>query len=221
MNLLFDLDGTLTDPFAGITKCILYALDKLGQPLPPGENLRWCIGPPLRDSFAKLLSSNDDALVEKAVALYRERFSSVGLFENKVYDGIPKMLATLNKDGHTLYVATSKPTVFARKIIDHFDLQHFFKHIYGCELDGTRGDKTSLIMHILQTELIAPSEAAMIGDRKHDMIGAEENGIAGFGVLWGYGTMEELQNSGARAFFKIPHEVVTAFNGQASRSWQQ
>lgn len=221
MTLLFDLDGTLTDPFVGITKCILYACDQLGRKCPPGERLRWCIGPPLRDSFAKLLASDDAALIEKAVALYRKRFGTVGLYENKVYEGIPKMLAALNKEGHTLYVATSKPTVFAHKIIDHFDLQPFFKRIYGCELDGTRGDKTRLIAHILQTESFAPSEAAMIGDRVHDMIGAKENGMPGYGVLWGYGSMDELQNSGARAFFKMPHEVVTAFKGKSSLSLQQ
>ena len=176
MNLLFDLDGTLTDPFAGITKCILYALDKLGKTLPPRENLRWCIGPPLRDSFAKLLATDDKALIEKAVTLYRERFGTVGLFENQVYDGIPDVLQALQKNGHTLYVATSKPTIFAKRIIVHFDLQRFFKCIYGSELDGARGDKTSLISHILQTELMEPSKTAMIGDREHDMIGAKENG---------------------------------------------
>ncbi|MBT8331241.1 MAG: HAD hydrolase-like protein, partial [Deltaproteobacteria bacterium] len=130
MNLLFDLDGTLTDPMAGITNCILHALDKLGKPLPPGENLRWCIGPPLRDSFVKLLASDNQALIEKAVTLYRERFGTVGLFENQVYDGIPDVLQTLQKDGHTLYVATSKPTIFATRIIAHFDLQRYFKCIY-------------------------------------------------------------------------------------------
>ena len=215
MNLLFDLDGTLTDPFVGITRCILYACDKLGRRCPPGDNLRWCIGPPLRDSFAKLLASDDAALVQKAVALYRERFGRIGLFENEVYDGIPKMLAALQKEGHALYVATSKPTIFAKRIIAHFDLQRFFKKIYGSELDGTLGDKTSLISHILQTESLAPSEAAMIGDREHDMIGARENEVSGFGVLWGYGTKDELQNSGARAVFRIPQELVTAFNGRS------
>ncbi|MGD8344249.1 MAG: HAD hydrolase-like protein, partial [Desulfobacterales bacterium] len=155
MNLLFDLDGTLTDPFDGITRSISYALDRLNRKVPPGEDWRWCIGPPLRDIFAKLLAAEDATLIEKAVAIYRERFSTVGLFENEVYDGIPETLAALNKDGHTLYVATSKPTVYALKIIDHFNLQRFFKRTYGCELDGTRGDKTSLIAYILQTELFA------------------------------------------------------------------
>jgi phosphoglycolate phosphatase len=210
MNLLFDLDGTLTDPFTGITKCISYALNMLDRKLPPGESLRWCIGPPLKDSFAKLLASDDDALTAKAVAFYRERFGTVGLFENEVYDGIPEVLEALQKNGHTLYVATSKPVVYAKRIIDHFGLHRYFKWIFGSELDGTRSDKTSLISHILQRELIAPSETSMIGDREHDIIGAKENGIYGFGVLWGYGTKDELENSGAHAFFKTPRELVTA-----------
>ncbi len=214
MNLLFDLDGTLTDPFTGITKCISYALGMLDRKLPPRESLRWCIGPPLKYSFAKLLASDDDALTEKAVAFYRERFGTVGLFENEVYDGIPEVLEALKKNGHTLHVATSKPVVYAERIIDHFGLHRYFKCIFGSELDGTRSDKTSLISHILQRELIAPSETSMIGDRKHDIIGAKENGIYGFGVLWGYGTKDELKNSGAHAFFKTPRELVTAFSGK-------
>jgi phosphoglycolate phosphatase len=215
MNLLFDLDGTLTNPFTGITKCIGYALNMLGRESPPRESLHWCIGPPLKDSFAKLLTSADDAITEKAVAFYRERFSTVGLFENEVYDGIPEALGSLQTKGHTLYVATSKPALYAERIIAHFDLQRYFKCVYGSELDGTRSDKTGLISHILKRELIAPSETSMIGDRVHDIVGAIENGIYGFGVLWGYGTKDELENSGARAFFKTPQELVTAFNGKS------
>ena len=123
MNLLFDLDGTLTDSFQGIAKCISYALVMLGRPSPNRESLRWCIGPPLKDSFAKLLASDDNALVKKALALYRERFSTVGLFENEVYDGIPSALESLQIDGHRLYVATSKPAVYAERIIGHFGLK--------------------------------------------------------------------------------------------------
>ncbi len=216
MNLLFDLDGTLTDPFPGITKCISYALDMLGRQLPPRESLRWCIGPPLKDSFAKLLDSDDAPLCEKALAFYRDRFGSVGLFENEVYDGIPEVLKDLQVDGHTLYVATSKPAVYAERIIDHFGLYRYFKRVYGSELDGTRSDKTSLICHILQRESIANSEASMIGDREHDIIGAKENGVYGFGVLWGYGTKDELEASGAHAFIKTPRDLVTAFNGKSN-----
>jgi phosphoglycolate phosphatase len=216
MNLLFDLDGTLTDPFKGITKCISYALGMLDRKLPPRESLGWCIGPPLKVSFAKLLASDDDALTDKAVAFYRERFGTVGLFENEVYDGIPEVLEALQKNGHTLYVATSKPAVYAERIIDHFGLHRYFKRVFGSELDGTRSNKTSLISHILQRELVAPSETAMIGDREHDIIGAKENGIFGFGVLWGYGSKDELENSGANAFFKTPPELVTAFQNKKS-----
>ena len=218
MNLLFDLDGTLTDPFTGITKCISYALEKLYRKVPTRESLRWCIGPPLKDSFAKLLASDDDALARKAVAFYRQRFGTVGLFENKVYDGIPEALEALQKNNHTLYVATSKPTVYAERIIAHFGLQSYFKRVFGSELDGTRSDKTRLISHILKKELIVPSETSMIGDRLHDIVGAIDNGICGFGVLWGYGTRDELKNSGAQAFFKTPRELVAAFNGKPNFS---
>ena len=215
MNLLFDLDGTLTDPFPGITKCITYALDRLGQELPPRESLGWCIGPPLKNSFAKLLSSDDGALTQKALAFYRERFGSVGLFENEVYDGIPEALEDLIENGHSLYVATSKPAVYAERIMDHFGLGRYFNGVYGSELDGTRSDKTSLISYLLKKESIAPSEASMIGDREYDMIGARENGVCGFGVLWGYGTREELEHSGARALIATPEALVAAFNGKS------
>ena len=215
MNLLFDLDGTLTNPFTGITKCISYALDMLGRESPPRETLHWCIGPPLKDSFAKLLDSADDAIIAKAVAFYRERFSTVGLFENEVYDGIPEALEALQKNNHTLYVATSKPAVYAERIIAYFGLQRYFKCVFGSELDGTRSDKTSLISHILKKELIAPSETSMVGDRVHDIVGATDNGIYGFGVLWGYGTKDELENSGAHAFLKTPRDLVNVFNGKS------
>ncbi len=210
MNLLFDLDGTLTNPFQGITKCISYALERMGRPSPPGEDLIWCIGPPLKGSFAKLLDSDDAALAEKALAFYRERFGMVGLFENEVYKGIPEALEALQATGHRLFLATSKPRVYAERIMDHFGLTQYFKEIYGAELDGTRNDKTSLISHILKQESIAPHEAVMIGDRKYDMIGAKENGVCGFGVLWGYGTREELEASGASGFIKTPGNLVTA-----------
>ena len=217
MNLLFDLDGTLTDPFAGITKCIAYALEKMGRQSPPRKNLGWCIGPPLNSSFSKLLDSDDDALTDKAVALYRERFGRVGLFENEVYEDIPETLEALMKKGHTLFVATSKPTLYSEQIIDHFHLAPYFKRIYGSELDGTRSDKTSLIAHILQSESIDPTAALMIGDRKHDMMGAEGNDVPGIGVLWGYGTKDELENSGAKAFINTPLELVDAVNGRQEK----
>lgn len=212
MNLLFDLDGTLTDPYQGITRCISHALLALGRLAPLRVDLRWCIGPPLKNSFAKLLASDDDNLAEAALAIYRERFGSVGLYENEVYEGIPEALKALQEMGHTLYVATSKPTVYAKQIIEHFALQQYFRAIHGSELDGTRSDKSRLISHILQSEAIASSETLMVGDREYDMIGAKENGVCGVGVLWGYGTQEELETSGAHTCISHPKELITVFD---------
>lgn len=211
MNLLFDLDGTLTNPFQGITTCIAYALEKMGIVSPPLEGLGWCIGPPLRGSFAELLASDDQELIEKALGFYRERFGTVGLFENKVYDGIPEALGALRAMGHRLYVATSKPGVYAERIIAHFDLARYFTRVYGAGLDGTLNDKTDLISHILERETIAVRETVMIGDRKYDMIGAGQNGVCGLGVLWGYGTRDELASSGASAFIENPHNLPATF----------
>ena len=218
MNLLFDLDGTLTDPYQGITRCISHALLALGRSAPPRVNLRWCIGPPLKKSFATLLSSDDDKLAEAALAIYRERFGSVGLYENEVYEGIPEALKALREMGHTLYVATSKPSVYAKQIIEHFALQQYFRAIYGSELDGTRSDKSNLLFHILQNEAVASSETLMIGDREHDMIGAKANGVCGIGVLWGYGTKEELELSGAHTCLSHPKELKILFDEKLNKA---
>ena len=212
MNILFDLDGTLTDSFEGITKCIAHAMAKLGTPAPPPESLGWCIGPPLKKSFAQLLDSQDDELTEQALALYRERFGSVGLFENKLYEDIPQVLETLKNSGHYLYVATAKPGVYAKRIIEHFGLAKFFKGIYGSELDGTRTDKTSLIAHVLEVEPLSANATVMVGDREHDMIGANGNGIPGLGVLWGYGSRKALEASGAHACIDRPRKLIDIIN---------
>jgi phosphoglycolate phosphatase len=216
MNLLFDLDGTLTDPFPGITRCIAYALERVGVPAPPAEQLRWCIGPPLKHSLATLLDTEDAPRVEAALAFYRERFGTRGLFENEVYEGIPEVLEALNEAGHTLVVATSKPAVFARRIVDHFGLQRYFKQTYGSELDGTRVEKTRLIAHILEAEAIDATQSMMIGDRSYDMIGAQANGLSGCGVLWGYGSQEELERSGAQRLVATPSELIPAICRGAS-----
>lgn len=207
MHLLFDLDGTLTDPFPGITKCIQHALVSLGRPPPSAESLRWCIGPPLKKSFATLLGSKDAHLADVALVKYRERFSSVGLFENDVYPEIEGVLDELRKCGHSLHVATSKPTVFAERIVEHFGLRKYFLSVDGSELDGTRSGKAILIAHILKREVIAPSDVVMIGDREHDMFGARQNGVAGLGVLWGYGPREELVAAGAYACAAAPSDL--------------
>jgi phosphoglycolate phosphatase len=209
MNLLFDLDGTLTDPYQGITKCISHALEKMGRKSPPQMSLRWCIGPPLKDSLSKLLESEDNDLSEKALSFYRERYSIIGIYENEVYKDIPEALETLNKIGHNLFVATSKPGIYAKRIIDHFELQKYFKNIHGSELDGTRVEKTNLISYILKTESIIPAETIMIGDREHDILGAKENRIRSIGVLWGYGTKDELEKAGANFCISHPRDLFS------------
>lgn len=206
--LFFDLDGTLSDPWQGITGSVIFALDKLGYPPPAREALAQFIGPPLRDSFAALLNTGDPALIEQAIAFYRERFADTGLFENRLYPGIGDILAALQNRGHNLYVVTTKPTVYARRIIDHFALNDFFRNIYGSELDGSRAGKTELIAYVLAQEKIFAGNAIMIGDRKHDIIGARNNNVAAAGVLWGYGARDELEPAGAYRLYEKPHELL-------------
>lgn len=216
MHLLFDLDGTLTDPFDGITRSIVHALHCLDRPSPDPQELRWCIGPSLRISFAKLLDTTDAQLVETAVVKYRDRFGRIGLYENKIYNGIPQILQTLVDDGHSLYVATAKPTHYAQKILQYFGLQIFFNRIYGSELDGTRSDKADLIAHILNSEALFLPDVVMIGDHAQDMIGAVKNGVAAIGVLWGYGAKDELDQAGAVCTIASPYGLGKAIFDMAS-----
>ena len=205
--IYFDLDGTLTDPKPGITRSIQYALRKLDHhTIPTEDELTWCIGPPLRASFVKILGTEDTA--DLAVSLYRERFSDIGLYENGVYDGIDDVLTTLGQSGRRLFVATSKAHVFADRIIDHFGLRHHFEHVFGSELDGTRVDKSHLLAYALKTASVDPSKTLMIGDRSHDMIGARNNGIRGIGVLYGYGSRDELVGAGALEVCATPQAIL-------------
>jgi len=205
--IYFDLDGTLTDPKPGITRSIQYALRKLDHhTIPTEDELTWCIGPPLRASFAKILGTEDSA--DLAVSLYRERFSDTGLYENGVYDGIGDVLTTLGQSGRRLFVATSKPHVYAERIVAHFGLRHHFEHVFGSELDGTRVDKSHLLEYALKTASVDPSKTLMIGDRSHDMIGARNNGIRGIGVLYGYGSKDELIGAGALHVCATPQAIL-------------
>jgi phosphoglycolate phosphatase len=207
VNIFFDLDGTLTDPRDGIVRCIQYALGKLGQkPRSEAELCRY-IGPPLRESFAELLNTDDCAEINRAVNIYRERYSTIGLIENAVYAGIPEALSQLCAGGNALFVATSKPEIYARQIMEHFGLAAHFRKIRGCELDGTRADKGELIAHMLKEEELAPSDTVMIGDRLHDAVGARANGVVPVGVLWGYGDEAELIAAQCRTLVRTPAEL--------------
>lgn len=195
--ILFDLDGTLTDPKEGITKSVAYALEAYGIHVEDLDSLCKFIGPPLKESFM-VYYGMDDAQGEEAVAKYRERFSVTGLFENVEYEGISSMLDSLKKAGKKLIVATSKPAVFSKRILEHFDLMKYFEFLSGSELDGTRVDKAEVIAYALQENGIKDlSQVIMVGDREHDIIGANKNGIDSVGVLYGYGCREEFEKNHA------------------------
>lgn len=205
--ILFDLDGTLTDPREGITRSIAYALGRMGLEPPPLDDLTFAIGPPLRRSLARLIGSEAEEAIERTLAFYRERFAEVGLFENAVYDGVAETLTELSGGGAALYVATSKPRVYAERIVRHFGLDAHFLAIHGCELDGTREDKRDLLAHLLPHHAIDPRDAVMIGDRGADMIAARHHGVRAVGALWGYGSREELEAAGAHALCGLPREI--------------
>jgi phosphoglycolate phosphatase len=202
--ILFDLDGTLTDPREGITRSIAHALERMGLAPPPLDDLTFAIGPPLRATLAGLMGDESPAAVERAIGYYRERFADVGLFENSLYKGIVESLDTLCASGASLIVCTSKPSVYARRIIDHFGLNRHFVEVHGCELDGTREDKRDLIAHIVPHHGLDPARAVMIGDRGVDMRAARHHGLAAVGALWGYGSRGELEEHGAQHLIESP-----------------
>lgn len=208
-HVYFDLDGTLTDPYEGITRCILYALDRLGFPPPDDDFLYGCIGPPLYDTFPQLVG---EELTLEAVDLYRERFNDVGWQENILYDGILEALDSIRAAGHTLFVATSKPHVQAKRIIEHFGMKEYFDDVYGCELDGTRSKKTELLQYAIAQNPGA-IQRTMIGDREHDLIGALANGMRPIGVAYGYGSIEELTSAGATAIASAPGDIPLTLGG--------
>ncbi|CAD5106722.1 HAD family hydrolase [Zestomonas carbonaria] len=209
-HILFDLDGTLTDPREGITRSVQFALARLGIDEPDLARLEHFIGPPLLQCFMASYGF-DEATAWQAVNHYRERFKVTGLYENRLFDGVPNLLERLAGQGRTLYIATSKPAVFAREIARHFGFDRHFKVIYGSELDGTRTDKVELIAHLLAEEGLAPESALMIGDRKHDLIGARRNGLDCAAVGYGFGSHEELAAEAPTYHFATLDELRRAF----------
>ncbi len=195
--IFLDLDGTLTDPALGITNCIMYALDKMARDIPPRESLYCFIGPPLLDAFQKHFGMTETEARE-AIRLYRERFSTVGLFENTPYDGIGDALEKMRAMGKKLVVATSKPEEFAVRILEHFELAGHFYLICGASMDENRSTKDAVIRYALDKTGANPENVLMIGDRHHDIDGAAVHGIEAMGVLWGYGSREEFVESGAK-----------------------
>ncbi|MDP1392903.1 HAD family hydrolase [Lysinibacillus capsici] len=192
--VLFDLDGTLSDPKIGITKSVQHALQKAGVMVNDLDELEPFIGPPLQVSFQEIYGFNDTQIT-RAIRDYRERFTERGMFENKLYEDIPALLAQLKQQGYILTIATSKPTVFAEQIIKYFQLESYFDLVVGSHLDGSRSAKGEIIAEVLQQLDSYPKDQfIMIGDRKYDLIGARENQIDAIGVTYGFGSLEELKN---------------------------
>ena len=193
--ILFDLDGTLTDPKLGITKSVQYALKFYGIIENNLDILEKFIGPPLKQSFMKYYNLNEKEAI-KAIEIFREYFSTKGLYENDIYPNIEKLLKNLVKKGNMLAVATSKPTIFAKKILKHFKLDKYFKIVIGSNLDGSRVNKEEVIRYALKIMKINEyDEVIMIGDRKYDILGAKEVGIHSVGVLYGYGSIKEIKQA--------------------------
>lgn len=195
--ILFDLDGTLTDPAPGITNSLIYALKYYGITVADRASLYKYIGPPLLDTFSQGFGFSREKAAA-AVNKYREYFADKGLFENKVYAGIPELLHTLRENGKTLLVATSKPEEYSVRILQHFNLDRYFAAVCGSNMDESRSKKSEVIAYALEKAHVPDkSSAIMIGDRKHDIIGAKECGITSCGVLFGYGSRAELRDAGA------------------------
>ena len=211
-TILFDLDGTLTDSGEGIINSIKYALRKMGVEPPDDTVLKNFIGPPLSVSFREYCNF-DSVQTEKAIAYYREYFSEKGIFENRVYDGIPAALESLKSKNYTLIVATSKPEVYAGRILEHFDIAKYFDITAGSTLTEERNSKSNVLEYAFKTANITDkSKAVLIGDRKHDIIGAHELGIKCIGVLYGYGTKDELTEYGADYLLDTVKDIEDFFN---------
>jgi phosphoglycolate phosphatase len=202
--LLLDLDGTLTDPKLGITNCIRHALSELALEAPDADALHWCIGPPLLESFRMLAG---DAHAERALALYRTRFGEIGMFENTLYDGMTELVAREAARGRRIFLATSKPHVYAKPILEHFGLAPHFAGVYGSELDGTRVDKCELLHHIVVAEGLDPAAAIMVGARRFDIEAARAVGALAVWADWGYGDGTERAAAAPDHICRVPAEL--------------
>lgn len=213
-TLFFDLDGTLTDSREGITKSIRYALEQMGHPSPSLEELNRLIGPPLHYYFRDVLG---EASVDAALAHYTQRYQTEGkgMIENFVYPDILSVLTKLQQQGKKLFVVTAKPRVPAEMIVKHFGLDRFFGCVYGPEPGHKLKDKSELVARALDCEKLNPNSTVMIGDRKHDILGASKNKVRSIGVCWGFGTKEELQEAGATAIIQKPNDLLGLL-GQAA-----
>ena len=211
-DIFFDLDGTLTDSGEGIMNSVRYALEKFGIEEADSEKLRLFIGPPLIDSFMKYYALDHKQAI-KAVEYYREYFAPKGIYENHPYDGIPQMMATLKAEGKRLYLATSKPEPYATEIVRHFGLAEYLDGLYGSTMTEERTKKEDVIAYALEQTGLAKSDVVMVGDRNHDILGAKANGVFSVGVLFGYGSREELSSAGADVIVETVNDLKKLLSG--------
>jgi len=212
LTVLFDLDGTLTDSRAGITASIRHALDRLGHPCPDDDALATYIGPPLRGTLSTLLGTTDQIVIETALAHYRARYDDVGLFENRVYEGVPEMLEHSARRARALFVATAKPLHAAARIVAHFDLARHFQSVHGAEPGGRFDAKADLLAYLLATGVIRADTSVMVGDRGSDITAAKVNGIRSIGAQWGYGESRELADAGADLLCESPRALAACLS---------
>jgi phosphoglycolate phosphatase len=210
MNLLFDLDGTLADPFKAFSSSMNDACIRLGLNCFDTRTLRSLIGPPLHLELARLWGENQTERIGQFMRTYREHHAKEGIYQYEFYPGMDEALQRLARE-HRLFVATSKPKVYADEIFRHFCKSHYFEFIYGSELSGVNSKKGDLIGLAMHENKLSPKDTFMIGDRKHDLIGANENGIPGIGVTWGYGSTDELASAGAREIVTTWDQLVQLF----------
>lgn len=210
--VLFDLDGTLTDSGEGIINCAIFAMEKLGVPVPPREKMGVFVGPPLWDTFRDFgVPSNR---LDEAVDIFRSRYVPIGKFENIPYSGIREVLEALRNQGRKLYVATSKPEVTAREILDHFDLSRYFTEICGATIDKSRSAKEEVIAYLLSLDG-CQENSVMVGDTAFDVIGAAAHGIPTIGAAWGYGKTEDMVSAGAAAIAQSPEDLLRIIEEEA------
>ncbi len=209
-NLLFDLDGTLTDSQEGVIKCFQFTIMELRQAHCSESELKNLIGVPIRSIFQKLLESDDNDLINKAISIYRERFSEIGIVENKVYPGIADLLAFLRKNSYRLWIVTLKNEADAKKIVRYFSFDKLIQGVYGPDLDEYPDNKSQLIKSVLTDFKLVPSETVMIGDREEDVFAGKSNQTMTIGVTYGYGTEDEITNSGPDYICNNPYEIQKA-----------
>lgn len=208
-NILWDFDGTLSDPQLGILNCYKFTLSFYSLPIPSDAELRRLIGPPLQDGMRKLVPQATDEEIKEMVTKFREQFGKTGIWENEVFPKIPGLLQSLQKYRH--YIATSKPEVYAKQTTVHLGITRYFIEVYGSELNGMRSRKGDVIAYLLERERLNPAETVMIGDTHYDVIGAKENGLFSIGITWGFGTREELVAAGADMIVSDPDELRAYF----------